>query len=411
MLKLPEKEVSYWLESAPKTSYPTLKKDIEVDVVIVGGGISGVTAAYLLKKAGKTVAVVEKGTIGSGTTGHTTGKVTSQHSITYSDLQKRLGEKIARIYGEANQTAIEEIENVIQKENISCDWERDDNYVYTREAEKVATYKDEAKVAQKLGLPATFETTTSLPFDVKGAVKFANQAQFHSGKYVRGLAEKIMGQGNFVFENTRALGIFDGTPATVKTAHGTIHAKDIIVATNVPTLPLMARGGYCILEYPQKSYIVAARIPKKFKGMYISTDKKEYSILPVTVGEEHLLLVGGESHIPGAKLNFQERYQRLADYAEERFGVTAIDYRWSARDYQAYDDIPLVGKLYPWSKHVYVVTAFRKWGLANSMVSGIILRDLILEQKNEWAQVYDSTRSEPIASIPRVAMQYLTGSK
>jgi glycine/D-amino acid oxidase-like deaminating enzyme len=407
MLQLPSREISCWREVISKPSYPSLTEDLEVDVVIVGAGISGLTAGYLLKNAGKTVAIIEKDAVASGTTGGTTGKVTSQHGLTYADLRARLGEKTARTYGQANEIAIAEIEKLINEEKIACDWQRDDNYVYTRDPEQLKTYQNEAEVAQLLGLPATFETITSLPFDITGAVRFANQAKFNSGKYSAGLAANIQGRDSYVFEHTRAIGIRDGSSPQVRTSNGIIRAKDIIVATNVPTLPLMARGGYCILEYPHKSYIVAARMDAGFNGMYISTDRNEYSILPIKSGGDNLLLVGGESHIRGAKLNKDTRYQRLADYAEERFNAPHIDFRWSAWDYQAYDDIPLVGRLYPWSKHLYVVTAFRKWGLSNSMVAATILRDLIIGQQNEGAEVYNSLRLQPLKSIPRVVAQYL----
>ncbi len=408
MLKLPDDEFSYWQNTAPKSSYTALEGDLKVDVAIVGGGISGLSAAYLLKKDGKTVGVIERGTIGRGTTGNTTGKVTSQHSLIYTELKQHLGEKTARLYGQANEEAIKKIEKIIRTEKIDCDWHRQDNYAYTRDAKQIEKYKTEAKIAAKLGLPATYQTESPLPFDIKAAVKFSDQAYFNSLKYIHGLAPKVNGNGSYIFENTRALGIRDGEPAKVRTKNGTIYAKDIIVATNVPTPPLMARFGYCVLEYPQTSYIVAAHTQLKLPGMYISTDNDEYSILSVKSGSDNLLLIGGEGHIRDFKFNKRTRAQRLADYAHERFGINSIDYRWSAWDYIAYDNIPLVGKIYPWSKHLYIATAFKKWGLTNSMVSAMILRDLITNQKNEWVEIYSPLRKSPIKSILKVAKEYLT---
>jgi glycine/D-amino acid oxidase-like deaminating enzyme len=409
MLKLPESEISLWEESSEDTNYPELKEDLEVDVAIVGGGISGLNTGYLIKKAGFSVAIVERGKIARGTSGNTTGKVTSQHGIIYESLKQSLGESTAKIYGEANQEAIKQIETLIKNEKINCGWKRSDNFVYTRDSNQVKTYQKEAKTAQKLGLPATFETKTSLPFKIKGVVRFADQAQFNAKKYCISLASKINGNGSFVFENTRALGIRDGSPAKVRTKNGTISAKNTIVATNVPSPPLVARFGYCVLEYPQTSYIVAARTEFKLDGMYISTDKNEYSILPVKSGKDNYILIGGESHIRDMKFNKKTRSQRLSDYAEERFSANSIDYRWSAWDYLAYDNVPLVGKIYPWSKHLYVISAFRKWGLTNSMVSAIILRDLITGEKNNWADIYSPMRTSPIKSIPSVAKKYIVG--
>jgi glycine/D-amino acid oxidase-like deaminating enzyme len=193
----------------------------------------------------------------------------------------------------------------------------------------------------------------------------------------------------------------------VRTKRGAVIAKDIIVATNVPTLPLMARGAFCLLEYPTESYIVLGRLDKKLKGMYISPDDNHYSILPITDNGDPLLLIGGESHLSTFHVNPNKRYQKLADYAGEHFGVTEILNKWADRDYSTYDGPPLIGRLYPWSKHLYVASAFRKWGLSNGTAAAMILRDQITGQPNAWAEIFSPNRLKPIASIPRVAAKYL----
>src|SRR5437763_6552663 len=159
--KLPDHEESYWVSSAVDPPYPVLKEDITVDVAIIGAGIAGLSAAYFLKQAGLKVAILERNAVGEGVTGYTTGKVTSQHNLCYAKLQKNFGRETARLYGEANQAAIEQMEKIITKENIACDWQRDTNYVFTEKTEEVTKLKNEAATAKKLGLPASFETTTS----------------------------------------------------------------------------------------------------------------------------------------------------------------------------------------------------------------------------------------------------------
>jgi glycine/D-amino acid oxidase-like deaminating enzyme len=400
--KIPANENSYWVESAGGLRYPALKGDIQVDVAIIGAGIAGLSAAYFLKQAGLRVAVLESGTIGGGVTGYTTGKVTSQHNLCYADLEKRFNSETARLYGEANQTAIEQMELIIKEEHIDCDWQRDDTYVFTEKDNEVAKLQNEAAVAAKLGLPATFETHTSLPFATKGAVRFANQAKLHAGKYLVGLAAAIHSNGSYVYEHTKASSPSDNTPCVVKTPLGKVLAKNVVIATNVP-FPLAAHSYYGAYEYPLKSYIVAARIADKkmFDGMYITPSTGSIrSILPITSGSDTLLLVGGESHFPGFG-NAPDRHQRLADYAKEKFGITSIDYRWSTWDYLSNDSIPLIGKLYPWSKHVYTATGFMKWGLSTGTVAGMILRDAITDQPNPWAKIYDSPRLSPVTSLPR----------
>lgn len=393
MATLPESEKSFWREFYPATSiYPELSTDIEVDVAIVGAGITGLTAAYLLKKRGLSVAVLDKHTVGGGTTGRTTGKVTSQHNLCYTNLQKRFGADTARTYGEANQAAISQIESIINNENIDCDWQRDDNYVYTTDPAKKQTFEQEAAAAAKLGLPATFMTHTSLPFDIVAAVKFSNQAKMNSQKYLLGLARAISGNGSYVFENSNVIGIRDGQPGRVKTKKAKVVAKNIIVASSVPTLPLLARAGYAIHEYPTESYIVAGKLDQEIRGMFISPDKNHYSILPAHADGKKILLVGGEGHIWGLRGNRQARFERLAGYMEKHFAVESVTHRWSDRDYLAYDRMPLAGTLYPWSKHLYVGTAFNKWGLSGGTAAAMILSDMISGADNAWANVFSPRR-------------------
>ena len=409
MLNLPKIEKSLWRESYKKSIYKELSNDIEVDVAIVGGGITGLTSAYLLKKSGFRVAVIEKSTVGGGTSGRTTGKVSSQHNINYEDLKNRLGKEAAQNYAHANQAAVELVNTIVKKEKIDCEWAREDNYVYTTAKKPVELFKREAKISAELGLPATFETRAPLPFETVAAIKFKSQGKINTQKYLLGLAHFIDGGGSYVFENSNVNKIKDGSPGYVKTKKAKIIANNIIVATNVPTMPLAARGGYCILEYPVESYIVAGRINKKQTGMFISPDKAQYSILPVQLDGQNYILIGGEGHISGVRIKTEPKYQRLANFAEKHFGVTEITHHWSDRDYLAYDNIPLVGKLYPWSKHLYVATGFRKWGLSNGTVAAMILCDQINGKDNKWAKTFDSNRTKPIKSIPRVVAKYLSG--
>ena len=408
MIKLPDSQESYWRQAYPKKAlYPRLNQDMEADTIIIGAGITGLTTAYLLKQSGLKVVVLDKATVGGGTTARSTCKVTSQHNLVYADLESRLGERVARDYGMANEAAIQQIDSIIKTQQIDCDWRHDDNYVYTTEISKVKELKHEAAIAAGLGLPASFTTDTPLPFDTVGAVKFSDQATFNSQKYLLGLARAVDGDGSFVFEHSNVTSIKDGSPCRVKTKDGSVTATNIVVATNVPTLPLAARGGYCIKEYPRESFIVAGRPTKPIKGMYISPDKGHYSILQVEDENGPLILIGGESNISGVRHGSKYKYKRLAEYAQKHFGVETIDYQWSDRDYLSYDSVPIIGKMYPWSKHLYVGTAFMKWGLSNGTVAAMILSDLITEQENPWVKPFDSNRFSPVASIPRVASKYI----
>lgn len=410
MVKYPSGDSSYWITSSPDSHYPQLLEDMETDVVIVGAGIAGLTTAYLLKQAGLRVIILEKGKLGTAVSGHTTGKVTSQHNIIYKKLRDRFGLKTAQIYGGANEKAINFIEAIINKHQIACDWAVDDNYVYTEKAEEVKMLKDEALAAMAAGLPASFETSTPLPFDVKGAVKFSNQAKLHIRKYLSGLADAVKGDSCYIFEESPARWVRGSEPCIIRTPQARVKATDVVIATNVP-FPLTSHGFYCLYEYPLKSYIVAAKTKVKLRGMYITPGDPLFSILPIKSGDDSLILIGGNSHVPGVPGKADSRYRQLADYGAERFGISKYEYRWSTMDYLAYDSIPMVGKLYPWSKHVYTATGFMKWGLSNATVAALILKDLIIGQDNPWAGTFSTNRLSAVKAIPAVAAKYVGFSK
>ena len=183
MTTLPGKPISFWIDSTPKTSFPTMES-VTVDVAIIGAGIAGITAAYLLKKAGKTVALVEAQQIAASASGHTTAKVTSLHQLIYADLIDKIGEDKARLYGESNQAGVEFVASTVEKEGIDCDFQRNNTYSFAENKDNLDKIQKEYDAAIKLGLPAEFVSETTLPFDIAGAVKFTNQAQFHVRKYL-----------------------------------------------------------------------------------------------------------------------------------------------------------------------------------------------------------------------------------
>lgn len=407
MLQFPAIEKSIWREAYTPGIYPPLEESRVCDVAIIGAGITGLTTAYLLKQSGFEVVVLEKDTVGGGTTGRTTGKVTSQHGLTYVDLQKRLGPEATRVYAAANHTALEQIEQIITTEEINCDWKREDNYVFTADSNKIDQFQEEAQLTQELGLPASFETSIPLPLEIQAAVKFSNQAKIHAQKYVLSLAALVHTRGSAVHEQSEVTLIKDGEQAFIKTKNATVSARYIVVATNVPTFPLLARGMYCVYEYPTESYIIAGPTTKSLNGMYISPDTNHFSILPVTIDGIPMVLVGGKSHTAGLSGSKKSRYNQIAQYGRENLGVTGISHYWSDRDYVAYDKIPLIGKLYSHSENIYVATAYRKWGLTNSTAAAMLLRDLIIERPNPWAKTFNPHRGTLVRSIPHTIREHL----
>jgi glycine/D-amino acid oxidase-like deaminating enzyme/nitrite reductase/ring-hydroxylating ferredoxin subunit len=387
---------SFWIASTLQSNYPQLTEDIQVDVAVIGAGLAGITAAALLKKAGKTVAVLEAERIAKGASGCTTAKITSLHQLKYATLVKEIGENKARLYGESNQAAVEQIANIVRDEQIDCDFERRDAYTFADTSSTLENVEAEAKAAQLLGLPATYVTETSLPFDILGAVKFSNQAQFHPRKYILALAEKIKGEGSSVFEETRVETVEGESPCRVRVKDGpTVTAQDVIVTTN---LPILDKGLFFAKSYPKRSYLIGAYIDptKAPDGMFIGTGENYRSIRTTPTDDGRtLLLVGGEGHKVGNADDTQQRFERLSDYARTHFDINTIDYYWSSQDVVSFDKLPYVGHLTPLNNHTYVATGFSLWGMSNATLSAMILTDLILGQPNPWAELYDATRPTP----------------
>lgn len=390
---------SFWIASTLQSSYPPLTEDLAVDVAIVGAGLAGITAAMLLKKAGKTVAVIEAGRVAEGVSGHTTAKLTSLHQLKYASLMDSLGEEKAGQYGASNQAAIAQVAALVQDEHIDCDFERKAAYTFATNADTLEKVQAEVAAAQKLGLPASFVTETTLPFEIQGAVKFSHQAQFHPRKYILCLADKIHGEGSYVFEHTRVQTVENETPCRVRTEAGpTVTAQDVIVATN---LPILDQGLYFAKTFPKRSYLVGARIDPAIapEGVFIGTGEKYRSLRTTPMDDgSTLLLIGGEGHKVGEADDTEARFERLAAYARQHFGVASVDYYWSTQDFVSFDGLPYIGPLTPLNQHTYVATGFSLWGMTNSTLSAMILSDRILGRDNPWASLYESTRPTPFVS-------------
>lgn len=390
---------SFWIASTLQSSYPPLVQDLSVDVAIVGAGLVGITTAMLLKKAGKTVALLEAGRVAEGVSGHTTAKLTSLHQLKYASLIESLGQEKARLYGESNQAAIAQVAALVRDEHIDCNFEHKAAYTFADTADTLEQVKAEAEAAISLGLPAEYVVKTSLPFPIQGAVKFNHQAQFHPRKYILCLAGKVNGDDSYVFEHTRVCAVEGENPCRVQTEQGpTVTAQDVIVATH---LPILDQGLYFAKTYPKRSYLIGARIDPAIApdGMFIGTGENYRSIRTTPTDDGGtLLLIGGEGHKVGEASDTEERFARLAEYARHHFGVTAVDFYWSTQDMVSFDGLPYIGQLTPFSQHTYVATGFSLWGMTNSTLSAMILSDRVLGRDNPWAQLYDSIRPTPFVT-------------
>ncbi|HOJ09693.1 MAG TPA: FAD-dependent oxidoreductase [Clostridiales bacterium] len=389
---------SYWISSIPQTNFPHLEEDVKVDVVIVGGGMTGITSAFLLKEEGLTVAVIEADQILHGTTGHTTAKVTSQHDLIYYKIKSQMGQEMAKMYADANETAINTIASLIERKKIDCDFYRSSAYVYTQDDKYIQQILDETNTAASLGIQAFYLVETPLPFSVKAAVRFDNQARFHPLKYLIALANEIPGNGSYIFEHTRAIDIHEDKYCHVVTNSGKrVTADKVVVASHFPFYD--GYGYYFSRLFPYRSYIVAVKIKGEFpEGMYISAEKPVHSLRYQNTDDGGVVLIAGENHKTGQGKDTSVHYENLKNFAQKIFEVEDIPFRWSTQDYTSADEVPYTGHLSSKTPNIYVATGFRKWGMTNSTASSIILRDLIIGRENPWKELYNPSRFTPGAS-------------
>ena len=389
---------SFWVLTTPETDYPALEGELEVDVCVIGAGIAGLTAAALLKREGKRVAVVESKRIVHGATGYTTAKVTSGHGAVYADLEENFGAAAARIYADSNEAALARVAQFVEEDGIDCDFERKANYVFAESPDEVAQLKKEVDAAKRAGLDVSFTAETSLPFEVAGAVRLENQAQFHPRKYLLALAETIPGDGSHVFEQTIAENV-KGT--TVTTKGGSVRAKDVIVATH---LPFEDSGLFFTKAHPHRSYAVAAPVDASAApdGMFINSGVPTRSVRTIRDGERILVQIGGEGHKLGDEDDPTRRYRTLEDYLGKHWPQAGpVEYRWSTQDYMSVDRVPYIGRLRRTSAHVFTATGFSKWGMTGGTLAAMLLSDRILGRENPWAGLYDAKRIKLKASLKR----------
>ncbi|WP_245916854.1 FAD-dependent oxidoreductase [Nocardioides gansuensis] len=389
---------SVWLATADLPRYNPLLTDLHVDVAVVGGGLVGLTTALLAQRDGARVAVLEGARIGGGTTGHTTGKVTSQHSVIYADLVRRHGEANARRYAEANQAGVEKVASLADELGIDCELTRAVALAYTTDPRERARIEGEVEAAKLLGLPASLTFEVDLPFEVEAAVRFDNQFHFHPSKYLGGLAQALIAGGGPIYETTRVTGIEEQRDRSVHlaTPHGNVHADQVVVASLIP--PGLV-GGYFAKTRPNRSYGLALRLSGEApRSMSISVDTPTRSTRP---WQEDGLIVVGNGHEVGDGEDTESKYLDLEDWARSTFAVKSLDYRWSAQDYSTPDQIPYVGRS-PLSPMVLVATGFQKWGLSNGTAAAMLLADLLAARENDWLSVFDASRIGDARAVGRL---------
>ena len=388
---------SFWIENFKNNTYPSLEENLNVDVCIIGGGITGISCGYYLSKNNLKICVLEKDKIMEKTSGHTTAKITSQHGLFYKYLYDSYGKDLAKKYLESNEEAISNIKNIIDLENIDCDFEYQNHYVYTTDANNIKKIKDEVEILKKLDYDARFLDKISLPIsNVKAAVEFHHQAQFTPIKYTEGLCNIITNNSGLIFEHSKVEKLEKcGNEYKVYCNNKIVKAKNVIIATRYPIINFP--GFHFLKMYSEASYIIGVETSSDLsKGMYINADTPSFSFRTAVINGKRILLVGGMNHKRGAKIDLSNSYKILEQKAKELYPDAKVLYKWNTHDSISLDKIPYIGDfscLYP---NVYVATGLKKWGMTTSNVAANIITDKILGKENKYEEIYNSKRFRPI---------------
>lgn len=362
---------SIWLKNTQLPECPPLEGDLRTDVLIVGGGLAGLLCAHRLTQAGVDCALIEADRICHGTSGNTTAKITSQHGLRYGKLLRRFGAGAARQYYDAMELALREYRTLCAGKD--CDFETKDSYIYATDSD--LQLREEMDALKQLGIPAEW-AEAKLPFSTAGAIRFRDQAQFNPVKLTAVLAPDLR-----IYEHTAAQQF---APGQVMTDRGTIQAKQIIVATHFPILN--KHGGYFLKMYQQRSYVLALEGAELVDGMYL--DAKENGLSFRNQG--NLLLLGGGGHRTGKDGG---GWRELEDFAWAHYPKAKERCRWAAQDCMTLDAMPYIGRYSKGTPNLYAATGFNKWGMTSSMLSAMILSDLVQGKKHPDAGLFDPGRS------------------
>ena len=363
---------SIWGKDVKMPRFPALEQDLHTDVLVVGGGLAGLLCARELTNAGVDCTLIEQRRIMGGVSGRTTAKLTAQHGNIYGKLLKQFGPEKAKLYWQANRDAVAALGKLA--ENANCDYEVQDSFVYaTGSTKKLAV---EMAACERLNIPAKWESSLPLPFPVTGALRFANQTQFHPLKLTASLASGLR-----IYENTKALS-FAGN--RVQTPNGIITAEKIIIATHFPLLN--KHGAFFLKLYQQRSYVIALENAPRIEGMYLDCEENGLSVR----NAGSYLLLGGGGHRTGK----QGLGWKLPDsVAKKYFPEARIVTRWATQDCMSLDGMPYIGLYSRATPNLYVATGFQKWGVSSSMVAASLLTDMILGRENPYGELFSPQRS------------------
>lgn len=387
---------SVWTATVTLPSFAPLTTDTSADVVIIGAGIAGLTTAYLLTQVGKRVVVLDDGAIGSGMTGVTTAHLVNALDDRFFELERMHGERGSRLAAESHSSAIDQVEQIVSREHIGCDFARVDGYLFLAPEHDEAYLDRELDAIHRAGLHNVSKIARApIGFDAGPCLRFPNQAQFHPLKYLAGVATAVERGGGRIYSGTHATRVQGGPDAHVMTKPGhTVTCGAIVVATNAPVNDLVVVH---TKQAPYMTYVIGALVPKGSVPLALFWDTGDpYHYVRVDSGVDSmhdLLIVGGEDHKSGQADDIEQRHARLEAWSRERFPMMGdVTFRWGGQVMEPHDGLAFIGHNPLDHDNVYTVTGDSGNGLTHGTIGGMLITDLILGRHTPWKGLYDPGR-------------------
>ncbi len=389
---------SLWQETLPlyQPKHKIVPEKI-VDVLIVGGGITGLSTALELQKAGKECLLIEAHNIGFGTTGGTTAHLNTFLDSTYDQVISDFGEKSAQLVFQSVKESIETIKSNIEQYNIDCGFEHKDGYLYSQNPDQTKELEKIFDACKKVGLDISYVNEIPVPIPFEKGVKFSGQAQFHPAKYIYGLAEAYEKAGGFLVQNCKLESYESNGLAEARTNLGVIRARKMIFATHIPP-------GINLLHFrcaPYRSYAIAVKLADGKYPEHLAYDMYEpyHYYRTQEVNGQKYLIAGGEDHKTGHNENTEFCFAKLDSYISKYYDVEEVSFKWSSEYFEPTDGLPYIGHLPGFTDNVYVATGFSGNGMTYSHVAARLLTDLITKGQSEYKSLYDPNRIKPVAGF------------
>ncbi len=395
---------SLWLDATDPLPNDPLPEG-PLDDIVVGAGITGLTTALLLARAGRRVAVVEARVVGAVATGNTTAKISLLQGTKYSKLLRYQSAKIAAAYLEANREGQAWLLRFCEEHGVAV--QSRDAVSYAADKSELSTMREEFDAARSLGLPLAWRHDLEVPFPHRGGIALADQAQFDPMHALGALAHQLRAHGGTLHQGCRVRGVsLTGPPEVSLDGGDKLRATHVVLATGTPILD---RGLFFSKVEAQRSYALALDFPDPPQGMYLSVGSDSRSVRDAPAADGSKLLVGGSGHTVGRTASESEHVDRLREWTHTHFPGAVETHQWSAQDYSPHDAMPFVGPLPRGGGRILVATGFDKWGMTNGVAAARAISGRILGAEPSWAKPMARRLIGPSAVAHLAAMNAKVG--